>query len=196
MKLLPQKVPYFRRAAIMTSGPAPSPRSSSVEMTTVNSFDLPEAQDATRWHPESDWLVDLDKHPGLGMPDTDNRRPLTELESGNAQPLRDRRQCSGFFDRSAITGVESVRVSPVRSITIWMGMGNSAWSTSLDPMLSEQSSANATTRRPITSARTRVPPLASLRAVILCRECAFRLTDVSIKQLSHTDGKCRLAAVL
>jgi hypothetical protein len=108
MKLLPQKVPYFRRAAIMTSGPAPSPRSSSVEMTTVNSFDLPEAQDATRWHPESDWLVDLDKHPGLGMPDTDNRRPLTELESSNAQPLRDRRQCSGFFDRSAITGVESV----------------------------------------------------------------------------------------
>ncbi|QND75248.1 OpgC domain-containing protein [Tardiphaga robiniae] len=75
----------------MTSVPAPSPRSSSVEMTTVNSFDLPEAQDATRWHPESDRLVDLDKHPGLPMPDTDNRRPLTELESSNAQPLRDRR---------------------------------------------------------------------------------------------------------
>lgn len=70
MKLLPQKFPYFRRAAIMTSGPAPSPRSSSVEMTTVNSFDLPEAQDAARWHPESDRLVDLDKHPGLAMPVT------------------------------------------------------------------------------------------------------------------------------
>ncbi|WP_244628440.1 OpgC domain-containing protein [Tardiphaga robiniae] len=91
MKLLPQKFPYFRPAATMTSVPAPSPRSSSVEMTTVNSFDLPEAQDATRWHPESDRLVDLDKHPGLPMPDTDNRRPLTELESSNAQPLRDRR---------------------------------------------------------------------------------------------------------
>jgi hypothetical protein len=65
-------------------------------------------------------------------------------------------------------------VSPVRSITIWMGMGNSAWSTSLDPMLCEQSSANATTRRPITSARTHVT---SLVRGNYPHPGVFRLTD-------------------
>jgi hypothetical protein len=89
MMLLPQTFPYFRRAATMTSVPAPSPRSSSIEMTTINSFDLPEARDATRWHPEGDRLVDLDKHPGLAAPNADIRRPLAEVES-KAVALRDR----------------------------------------------------------------------------------------------------------
>ena len=65
---------------------APPPRSPSVEMVTISSIDLSNAEEPTRW---CDAPVDLDKHRGRAAPNTDIRRTLAEIER-NAKVLRGR----------------------------------------------------------------------------------------------------------
>ncbi|MEY9106501.1 hypothetical protein ABH999_002697 [Bradyrhizobium yuanmingense] len=77
--------PSFRPVATMMKVLAPPPRSPSVEMVTISSIDLSNAEEPTRW---CDAPVDLDKHRSGAAPNIDIRRTLAEIER-NAKVLRD-----------------------------------------------------------------------------------------------------------
>ncbi|MCW2340945.1 hypothetical protein ABIF20_000778 [Bradyrhizobium japonicum] len=76
----------FWPVATMMMVPAAPPRSPFVEMVTISSIDLSNAQEPSPW---CDAPVDLDKHRGGAAPNIDIRRTVAEIER-NAKVLRDR----------------------------------------------------------------------------------------------------------
>jgi hypothetical protein len=81
--------PSFQPVATMMMVPAPSHRSSSLEMVMISSIDLSDAREPMRWRLDSDASADLANHRGMAEPYTDIRRTLTQIES-NAKALRGR----------------------------------------------------------------------------------------------------------
>ena len=70
--------------------PAAAPRSSAMEMISISSIDLSDAQRIDASASVSDKPLDLDKHRGMAAQKaTDIRRILADVEN-NAKDLRDR----------------------------------------------------------------------------------------------------------
>lgn len=82
--------PYFRHVSTRIVVPAPPPRSSLLEMVTISSIDLSDAQEVMRWRPESGPPADLEKHRRMVAFNINLRRTAVDIES-NVRALRGRR---------------------------------------------------------------------------------------------------------